>query len=117
MCCQWPTRPRGSRSRPGRSRPNHPAPPPSPVVAAVFKGDLATLKALLAAGHDVKSRESKGRWDNPLVTTVENDSLEAARMLLEAGADPCDPHYGAVSEYTPLSRATDRGHIDIFRLI
>lgn len=111
---QWSCAPRGSRLRPGRQS-NHAPPPPDPVSTAVSKGDLATLKALLAAGHDAGSRSAW--YDNPLMTAVENNSLEAARMLLEAGADPCNPHYGAIFENTPLSSAVHRGHFEIFRLM
>jgi hypothetical protein len=83
---------------------------------AVSGGDLAILGTVLAAGHDVCTF---GFVDALLMTAFENCSLEAMRILVEAGADPCEVYYGAFSTYTPMSITctASGGYLEIFRLI
>lgn len=107
--------PRGAPRGRGPRRPRYPSPPPDPVLKAVSEGDLATLRALIAAGHDVTCR--RGNMENPLMIAVEKNSLEAVRMLVEAGADPCDVLADGISDYTPMSVAAARGGLEMFRLI
>lgn len=87
-----------------------------PVHAAVRDRDLAKLQALLAgAGHDIN--HEPGATDVPLMVAAILNNREAARMLLEAGADPLLPHEDGVGCYTPLSVATSPGHDEMARLL
>ncbi len=60
------------------------APPTGPLHEAAALGDPALVRALLAAGANVRARDATGR--TPL--HMASDSHTAA-ALAEAGADPC----------------------------
>jgi ankyrin repeat protein len=51
----------------------------------VFEGDLAGLKAALAAGLDANATDSHG--NSPLTASCSRANVEAVRLLIEAGAD------------------------------
>lgn len=87
-----------------------------PVQAAIRDGDLAKLQTLLAgAGHNIN--HDPGVTDAPLMAAVILNNREAARMLLDAGADPLLQQEDGVECYTPLSVAFSRGHDEIARLL
>lgn len=87
-----------------------------PVQAAIRDGDLAKLQTLLAgAGHNINHNPSV--TDAPLMAAVILNNREAARMLLEAGADPLLTDEDGVACYTPLGVAFSRGHDEIARLL
>jgi ankyrin repeat protein len=52
---------------------------------AVFEGNVAALKAALAAGLDVNAEDGYG--NSPLTVSCSRAHVEAVRVLLEAGAD------------------------------
>jgi ankyrin repeat protein len=51
----------------------------------VFEGDVAALKAALAAGLDVNAEDGYG--NSPLTASCSRARVDAVRVLLEAGAD------------------------------
>ncbi|NNE87630.1 MAG: hypothetical protein HKN27_06105 [Silicimonas sp.] len=56
-----------------------------PLLMASRSGDASTVAWALTQGWDVNARGAFGT--TPLLECVQNDSVEAARLLLEAGAD------------------------------
>ncbi|MBE3041084.1 ankyrin repeat domain-containing protein, partial [Candidatus Bathyarchaeota archaeon] len=81
-----------------------------PVHAAVCDNDLATLQTLLAESPRLNDGMLE---ETPLMIAVVRNKREAARMLLEAGADPICLHEDGVGSYTPLSVAASRGRDEI----
>ena len=53
---------------------------------AARRGDVATIKALLAEGTGVNTQD--GRGYTALILAAYDNHIEAVRVLLEAGADP-----------------------------
>jgi ankyrin repeat protein len=90
-------------------------------VLAANKGDGAAMARLLAAGADPNAlvtrplpSRGKVRQGTALVVAARYGRLEAARLLLDAGADPSR----ANSDYaTPLMIAAGNGHPDVLRLL
>ncbi len=65
-------------------------PDPHDIFRAAAEGDLSGIRRYLAAGHSVKvcSLDEKwGRGSTPLHLACEAGEVEAARLLLNAGAD------------------------------
>jgi ankyrin repeat protein len=84
-------------------------------------GDLAAVLRLLAAGADPNASVAVGTGPGSrviqataLVVAAVAGRLEAARLLLEGGADPslADGDGG-----TPLIAAADEGHLEVLRLL
>ena len=61
------------------------------VSEATATGDVALLRALLEAGGDPNEAETEEHWP-PLLEAAAADHVEAARLLLDAGADMYAPH-------------------------
>jgi len=61
------------------------APPPPPLIQAVSKGDIVTVRALLAKGADVQARDANGR--SALMYAAENGDPTTVQALLTNGAD------------------------------
>jgi ankyrin repeat protein len=55
------------------------------IHRAVREGDVASLRARLAAGGDPNERDASGR--TPLIEAAELGQIEATRVLISAGAD------------------------------
>jgi ankyrin repeat protein len=109
-----------------------PAPEPEPAAAygdgrpadqllnAAGKGDGAAVSRLLAAGADpnasVAGRNSSGEvvQTTALAVAARAGQLEAARLLLDAGADP--DRANAYGE-TPLLLAAGNGRLEVARLL
>jgi ankyrin repeat protein len=83
------------------------------VSKAAAKGDLERLRALLGAGGDPNETETEEHWP-PLVEAAAADHVEAARLLLEAGADMYARTDGGE---TPLLMAAQRGSVGVFSLL
>jgi quinoprotein dehydrogenase-associated probable ABC transporter substrate-binding protein len=58
---------------------------PTPLVAAVMRDHVASIKALLEHGADIEKPGEQGF--KPLPLAIAEDKYEAAKALMEAGAD------------------------------
>lgn len=89
------------------------------LIRAVLANDLAEIAAQLEAGADVEQRAPiLGGFDDgytPLLLAARDGHLDAARLLLAAGADvnAVDPIFGAV----PLHKATYHGDAAMTELL
>jgi ankyrin repeat protein len=90
------------------------------LLDAALEGDGAAVVHLLDAGADpnasVTGRNASGVTAQTTVLCVAagNGWLEAARMLLEGGADPS---LAGCNGDTPLMAATGGGHLEVLRLL
>ena len=83
------------------------------LLAAVRKGDVAAVKALLDQGVAV---DTKFRYDRtPLSFAADRGQIEMVKLLLDRGAnaDAEDTFY----HNTPLGSAAYKGHADVVRLL
>lgn len=102
----------------------HEAAPPTALMEAAGKGDLARTRALLAGGADVNERRGVRaipgmavEGDNPmtgetaLLIAIQSDQLDVARALLDAGArlDVKDSWHRPVWHYLELAMGRTRG--------
>jgi ankyrin repeat protein len=89
------------------------------LMAAVTRGDLATVRELLAKGAPVDERSPKQNGFNdlhtPLLVACRDGHTEIARELIRAGADvnAVEPTFGAV----PLHKSVYNGHAGITQLL
>jgi ankyrin repeat protein len=89
------------------------------LMDAVINDDLETIDALIQKGFPVDMRAPcTGGFNDghtPLLVAVRDGHFEAARRLLDAGADPnaVEPTFLAV----PLHKATYNGRADMTRLL
>ncbi|CAL8981282.1 hypothetical protein RHODGE_RHODGE_02321 [Rhodoplanes serenus] len=87
------------------------------LIAAVHAGDMAALKAALAAGEPIDRRYPiVGGFDDghtALLVAARDGHADMVGVLIDAGADVnvVEPVFGAV----PLHKATYNGHLDITR--
>jgi len=72
-----------------------------PLHNAIYKGDVAAVKAIVDNGADVNAIDTWGQF--PLAAALENSSMEIVRYLVEHGADI--NKRDATSRYTPLHYA------------
>jgi len=72
---------------------------------AAFRGNIPTMKLLVAAGADVNAESFTG---TPLVMAAWNDDINAARFLIQYGANPDQMGHGI--DYTPLHWAASSEH-------
>lgn len=86
-----------------------PKPRKSPLFAAVMKNDVARIAKLLDDGEDINSRNRHKQ--TPLAVAVDENLVEAARLLIERGAD-LKARVNAFN-CTPLANAAMRGQIEI----
>jgi len=83
----------------------------SPLLTPAAKGDTAKLTRLLDKGEDFEARDKDG--NTPLYLAVWNGHVEAARLLLERGANP-----NVLGEpWSVLTCATVIGNVELVRLL
>jgi len=89
-------------------------PDETPLMQAADKGDLATVRQLLAAKPDVNARDQGG--ETALIHACRNPRATEAlvKALLAAGADP---NIRSHNDYTALGWATARGNTEVVRLL
>lgn len=75
----------------------------TPLMYAAARGNTASARALLDLGAKVNARNSTG--DTALRVAASDGTVEVAKLLLEAGADPLAPGRMLL---TPLDRARER---------
>lgn len=85
--------------------------PPTPFHDAAEVGDIVAMKAMIAAGADCNEEDWTGQ--PPLSRAIAGGSLDAVRVLLEAGAAPD----GGNTCARPFVEAADANRIDIMRLL
>ena len=115
----------------------------SALVRAAARGDLASVRQLLARGVDVNSKDAEGR--TAVTAAVYADDLELVQLLIDAGADVdiqdnmrtnaflaigetgsveilravlrADPDLTRTNRFggTALIPAADRGHVQVVR--
>jgi ankyrin repeat protein len=81
-------------------------------MTAAYAGDLATLRKMVRAGHNIDMRGYRGRTALACAANVGQD--EAVALLLELGAD-----YGTKDDdgYLPIHEAVRYGHATSARLL
>ncbi|MEV5763585.1 ankyrin repeat domain-containing protein [Micromonospora sp. NPDC052213] len=122
-----------------------PRPADQDLLTAADAGDPTAVRAALAAGADIETRDARRR--TPLLLAAANDHVEVARILVEAGADPdalddqhdtpwlvtgvtgsvamlevllpADPDLTIVNRYGGISviPASERGHVEYVRRV
>ena len=60
----------------------------TPLMHAVKSGDLAMMAFLIDAGSDVNANEEAKFGDTALMVAVQGGNYDAAKLLVEHGADP-----------------------------
>jgi ankyrin repeat protein len=84
----------------------------TPLEWAVFKGDVAQAKKLLAAGADVKAMNAYGV--NAMQLAADASNTELIRLLLKAGADPNSPNPDGETALHLVARS---GNVEAARLL
>ena len=81
--------------------------PPSPLIIAARTGDVATIRALAAAGTDLNALGRNG-W-TPIMHAVHKNQIEAVTALIIAGADVnrLTPHGSSALEMAVANGQTD----------
>jgi ankyrin repeat protein len=77
----------------------------TPLHLAARRGHLAVVRHLIAAGADVNAREAERFGDTVLKHVAQTCSLELAKILLDAGADPTIPGWMGL---TALDKSAER---------
>ena len=89
------------------------------IHLAARKGDAEALRQLIAAGVPVDQPSTKNT-SQPGVTALYVASqfarVDAAKVLLEAGADPAIRPLGDLADGTPMHMAARRGSIEIVNM-
>jgi ankyrin repeat protein len=91
------------------------APPPTPLLAALWNGDRITAIALIAASADPNAADTRpliGHGWTPLHFAADADDPELIRALVAAGADT---NSRSIAGHTPLWCACNAGHLAAVR--
>jgi len=89
----------------------------TPLHHAAQKEHLAVVRYLIAAGADVNAHEEERIGDTVLKHVAQTCSLELAKILLDAGADPTIPGW---MQLTALDKSVNREAFegpDVHRLL
>jgi ankyrin repeat protein len=84
----------------------------TPLQWAVFRGDIAQAKQLLAAGADVKATNAYGV--NAMQLAADASNTELVRLLLKAGADPNSANQDGETALHLVARA---GNVEAAKLL
>ena len=76
----------------------------TPLLMAVFRGQLEAVRLLLAAGADPNVVDSEG--DTPLRWCVEHGDHDTAALLLRCGADQTIDSFGGITCMTTWTSST-----------
>jgi ankyrin repeat protein len=87
--------------------------PPKAIIAAAYKGDVETVKEILATNPDKNVRDSFGR--TALHDAMFQKNMEVIRLLLEYGFDVNAT--GPANGYTPLHDAVWVNNVDAAKLL
>jgi ankyrin repeat protein len=82
-------------------------------LAAHF-GHADAVQLLLRHGANVRARSTNPLDNEPLHAALAGRSLDVARLLLDAGADPNAVEHGG---YAPLHQAAEPGDLPLIRLL
>lgn len=93
----------------------------SPLMQAAYRGNLDSMRQLIADGADVNAANATGMTAldyaagaTPIVNQVFRGSADAVKLLLQHNADP---NGAARSGFTPLMFATVNGNLDSVRAL
>ncbi|RPH34353.1 MAG: hypothetical protein EHM93_00875 [Bacteroidales bacterium] len=84
---------------------------PAQLVKAIKKGDIKEMEKLIAAGADV-NKKSVGA--TPLYWAAYKNSYEAARLLLDKGANINE---GMSNGWNPIHIAAKKGNLEVVKLL
>ena len=87
--------------------------PPQAVLAAAYRGDVATMREILAENPDRDTRDTFGA--TALHVAIFQPNLAMVRLLLENGFDP--NARATRNGYTPLHNAVAANNADAARLL
>jgi ankyrin repeat protein len=87
--------------------------PPKAIIVAAYKGDVETVKEILATNPDKNVRDSFGR--TALHDAMFQKNMEVIRLLLEYGFDVNDA--SPINGYTPLHDAVLVNNVDAAKLL
>jgi BlaR1 peptidase M56/ankyrin repeat protein len=78
------------------------------LIRAAVVGDVSGIDELIRAGANVNCTVDIGEFGSPLSAAAYKGRLDAARLLLDRGADP-----NLESDAGPLINAAEGGHVDV----
>src|SRR5262245_42593383 len=91
------------------------------LVRAAAAGDISGIEELLRVGANVNCIVRYGEFGSPLIGAAKQGRLDAARLLLDRGADPnLAPgivNMARLGDRTPLIKAAEQGHVQIVSLL
>jgi len=90
---------------------NGPIPEISPLARAAREGDAATIRAMVAAGHDPNGIDPEGNRWTPLLHAIHKGQRPAIDALLDIGADV----HRKSGRLSPLMMAVGNGQTDVVR--
>ncbi|MCI5046221.1 MAG: M56 family metallopeptidase [Aquisalinus sp.] len=83
----------------------------TPLIAAIHKGDLATMGWLLDKGADINLVADD---HTALLEAISHGNVSAAKKLLQHGADP---NYASRKHGSVLMAAIDQGNVELVKLL
>jgi uncharacterized protein len=86
----------------------------TPLHLAAHFGHAKAVQFLISRGADVHARSTNDLANAPLHAALAGRSLECARALLDAGADPNAVEHGG---FAPLHQAAETGDLGLIRLL
>ena len=95
----------------------------TPICEAALYGNAEIIKMLLEKGSHTRNLESAGaHMVNPLFLAARSGSLDAVKVLIEAGADVDQPlgcwgYCRGDFAHNPLHIACNRGHVEIVKFL